>query len=320
MVAITGPTQSQVVSGTVTITASASAGLSGVQFEVDGTAIGSPVSVPFQRSLDTVTLANGSHSLTAIAYDNSGRNAMSAAVLISVANAPPQNANPPVVSFVAPAPNQTVGGNLSATVSAAADAGVARVRFTVDGIVLNPELTAAPFTASLDTSNLSNGTHTLAATAQDAIGQSTTATLMIVVANSASPVPAYCPGPATNAFTGCYYSDTPNFFQKLDLVRTDAVINFNWNQNSPDPSVSRTYFSAKWAGTFAFNSGTYVFTATADDGVRVWVDGQLLIDYWSDEAATTYNGSIQLTAGSHLIEMTYFQSGGAAIAQLSWRQ
>jgi len=63
----------------------------------------------------------------------------------------------------------------------------------------------------------------------------------------------------------------------------------------------------------------YTFYTTTDDGVRLWVNGQLLIDHWSPQSPTTWSGSITLQA-HHLysIEMDYFQAGGGAIAQLAW--
>jgi hypothetical protein len=63
----------------------------------------------------------------------------------------------------------------------------------------------------------------------------------------------------------------------------------------------------------------YTFYTTTDDGVRLWVNGQLIIDHWAAQSPTTWIGSITLQA-HHLysIEMDYFQAGGGAIAQLAW--
>ena len=73
------------------------------------------------------------------------------------------------------------------------------------------------------------------------------------------------------------------------LVRMDTNINFNWGTGSPDPSISADNFTVRWTGSVQpqFNE-TYTFYTTTDDGVRLWVNGQLLIDEWVDQSATTY--------------------------------
>jgi hypothetical protein len=76
----------------------------------------------------------------------------------------------------------------------------------------------------------------------------------------------------------------------------------------------------RWTGMVQplFNE-TYTFYTTTDDGVRLWVNGQLLIDHWVPQSPTTWSASIPLQAQLfYSIEMDYFQAGGGAVAQLSW--
>jgi PA14 domain/Chitobiase/beta-hexosaminidase C-terminal domain len=104
------------------------------------------------------------------------------------------------------------------------------------------------------------------------------------------------------------------------LVRTDATINFNWNTNSPDPSIPTTDYTVRWTGLLlpVFNE-TYTFFTTTDDGVRLWINGQLLIDHWVPQSPTTWGGSIALQAGQmYTVDMEYFQQGGGAEAYLFW--
>lgn len=104
------------------------------------------------------------------------------------------------------------------------------------------------------------------------------------------------------------------------LVRTDAVVNFNWNTVSPDPGIPTTDYTVRWTGMVQpqFNE-TYTFSTTTDDGVRLWVNGQLLIDEWVDQAPTTWSGSIALQAQQYYnIQMDYYQNQGGAVASLSW--
>ena len=69
----------------------------------------------------------------------------------------------------------------------------------------------------------------------------------------------------------------------------------------------------------AFVTGTYVLTARADDGVRVWVDGDLVINAWRDQSATTYTANRQLS-GEHAVVVEYYENGGQAVAQFGWEQ
>lgn len=127
-----------------------------------------------------------------------------------------------------------------------------------------------------------------------------------------------CPAPKTNAFTGCYYEGLG--FNKLILSRTDTAIDFTWNDGSPDPTVPKDNFSAKWEGSFYFNQGNYTFTVTADDGVRLYLDNQLVIDQWKDQPATTNSVSRSFPAGNHNVRMEYYEAAGGAVAKLGWKQ
>jgi hypothetical protein len=76
----------------------------------------------------------------------------------------------------------------------------------------------------------------------------------------------------------------------------------------------------RWTGTFNFAAGSTTFTATADDGVRVWVDANPIIDAWIDQSPTTYTASRTLTAGAHTVAVEYYEHDGGAVAQVSWPQ
>ena len=66
-----------------------------------------------------------------------------------------------------------------------------------------------------------------------------------------------------------------------------------------------------------FEAGTYAFTVTADDGVRLFGDGQLVIDRWVDQSVSTYTVSLALTAGQHTVVMEYYENAWDAVAKLS---
>ena len=79
-------------------------------------------------------------------------------------------------------------------------------------------------------------------------------------------------------------------------------------------------FCVRWTGLVkAEKSGTHTFIAETDDGVRVWVNGQKLVDQWVDQGATEHKGELKLEAGkSYDLVMEYFENSGDAVAKLSW--
>ncbi len=121
-----------------------------------------------------------------------------------------------------------------------------------------------------------------------------------------------------NGLTGQYYDNID--FTNLATTRTDSAIDFNWGNGSPSNNIGSDTFSARWTGQIEPRySETYTFNTTSDDGVRLWVNGQLIIDKFKDQAPTEYGGSITLNAGQKYdIRMDYYEKGGGAVAQLKW--
>lgn len=102
------------------------------------------------------------------------------------------------------------------------------------------------------------------------------------------------------------------------LVRQDAAVNFDWGAGSPGSQVFSDNFSAQWTQTAALAAGTYRFTATADDGMRVWVDNVKIIDSWIDGPARTIVADVFLGAGNHTVVVQYYEAGGVATAKMSY--
>ena len=96
------------------------------------------------------------------------------------------------------------------------------------------------------------------------------------------------------------------------LTRWDPVLKFNWGWGSPAWEVPPDNFSAQWTRTFYMQGGTWRVTTTADDGVRVFVDGTPVIDEWKVSAATTYIRDIVLRTGYHTVTVQYFEAEGVA--------
>jgi hypothetical protein len=107
---------------------------------------------------------------------------------------PPPDTTAPSVSLTAPAAAATVSGTVSVTAAATDDVGVAGVRFLVDGVAVGTEDTAAPYAHAWATTALADGTHTLAATARDAAGNTrTTASVTVTVKNATTVAPGTAP-------------------------------------------------------------------------------------------------------------------------------
>ena len=128
--------------------------------------------------------------------------------------------------------------------------------------------------------------------------------------------------PTNNATgTGLYgeYFDRKNLTRRR-LSRTDATVNFDWGSGSPHPLIGTSTFSVRWTGWVqAPSTGTYTFYTLSDDGVRLWVNGQLIINNWTCHAATEDNGSIALSGDKKYdIKLEFYENTGAAVIKLSW--
>jgi outer membrane protein OmpA-like peptidoglycan-associated protein len=115
------------------------------------------------------------------------------------------------------------------------------------------------------------------------------------------------------------YFDGPNFERRV-MTRTDAQVNFNWNWEAPGPGVPREYFSVRWTGKlYAPTSGTYRFSATVDDGVRVWVNGKKVIDEWRKQDDSNFVGEISLNGRQFYdLRIEYYNDWKGSIISVYW--
>jgi len=115
---------------------------------------------------------------------------------------------------------------------------------------------------------------------------------------------------------GEYYNNE-NLAGAPIVLRNDAVLDFDWGQGAPDPWLPADYFSARWTREADFAAGAYRFRLRADDGVRLWIDGNIVMDEWHS-ANTTYEQQVTLSAGRHALRVEYFDLGGGAVVALNW--
>jgi hypothetical protein len=133
----------------------------------------------------------------------------------------------------------------------------------------------------------------------------------------AVPTPTPPPNSGTG-LTGEYYNNAN--LTALVLTRLDPTINFNWGSGSPNAAIGSNTFSARWTGQVeAVYSETYTFYTTSDDGVRLWVNNQPIINNWTNHGPTENSGTIALAAGQrYAIRLEYYENTGGAVITLSW--
>jgi hypothetical protein len=135
--------------------------------------------------------------------------------------------------------------------------------------------------------------------------------------------PGCIQGVSPRNWKGEYFGNT-NLTGGPLMVRYDGdeFLNFDWVTGSPDIScgLGTDNFSVRWTRSVYFDGGVYRFTVTSDDGFRLYVDGALKLQKWFDQGATTYTVDVPLPGGDHDIKLEYYENGGYAVAQLSWKQ
>lgn len=116
------------------------------------------------------------------------------------------------------------------------------------------------------------------------------------------------------------YYDNPTF-QGTPKTRIDKGINFEPKNQAPDPFLPKSPLSIRWTGELVPSvSGEYVFSFTSDDGCKLYIDDQLIIDDWNVHSARTEKASMKLEKGKkYQLKAEYFDNGGDAIARLHWR-
>jgi hypothetical protein len=114
------------------------------------------------------------------------------------------------------------------------------------------------------------------------------------------------------------------YFARRDLtgtvgfVRSDPVIDFHWKTGSPGSPLGSDNFSVRWTGDAIFEAGTYRFKIMVDDGARLYVDNQLLINAWEDGSVRERAADVSLARGSHRIRLEYYERTRDAAVQLTW--
>lgn len=133
----------------------------------------------------------------------------------------------------------------------------------------------------------------------------------------------FCPsGTPRGGLPGDYYNNMNLSGTAID-TRVDGPVNFNWTDGAPGvPGVGANQFSVDWNGYIrATETGNYRFQTVSDDGVRLWVDNQQVINNWTDHAVQTNTSAVvSLTAGEvYPIRLQFYENGGQAEIRLRWQ-
>jgi hypothetical protein len=128
--------------------------------------------------------------------------------------------------------------------------------------------------------------------------------------------PAPLPG-----LTGQYFNDSGGtHLGTVVLTRTDNNVNFAWT-GSPGTGVNSDNFSVRWTGFVqAPVAGSFRFSTQSNDGIRLWINGQLVINNWTNHSVTTDTSApITLAAGvKYSLVLEYYDRTGTATAKLQW--
>ena len=251
-VAVTAPLAGATVSGiaVVDVMADDNVGVVKVDLYIDGVYFVTDTSAPYSFAWDTTALANGSHTLHAVASDAANNSASTAPITVTVSNAP-ADTTAPVVSITAPAAGASVSGTTAVTATATDNVGVTKVEFYVDGLLKATD-TTAPYAFSWNTTTSSNGAHVLQAAASDAAGNVANSAITVTVANNANRPPVA----VNDAFSAPYRPKPSYTAQVFAVLANDSDADGNLN-----PASVTIVKSPNRGGTVKVNTnGTVSYT------------------------------------------------------------
>ncbi len=128
-----------------------------------------------------------------------------------------------------------------------------------------------------------------------------------------TPSPGY-PDWRGEYFNNRYLQSPPTY------ARNDTAIDFDWGSRSPAPGIGNTNYSVRWTRNVDFSSGTYRFYARADDGVRVYIDGNRIIDEWYESSGNVTHSADRYVSGNTEVRVEYFQATGNAFIYFWWER
>ncbi len=337
-VSIASPATNTTISGTVSVTASATdnVGVSKVEFYLNGVLKTTDTSTPYLYSLSSSTLATGTYTLMAKAYDAAGNVGQSSDVSVTVVN----DTTAPTVSLTAPANNATVSGATTITASASDNVGVSKVEFYRNGVLLTAT-NVAPYSYSWSTTTVANGGYTLTAKAYDNtgnVGQS--ANVLVTVNNPVADTTAptvNLTAPANNATISGTVSVSADasdnvavskveFYVNSVLAATDTVAPFTYGwdttkvANGSYSVMAKAYDSVGNVGQSVYVNAAVNNSATLPTGTLTAVFGNAAGSSYPNTVADTFlniNTNVNAT-GTSLNTYTWPAGKPANAILMAW--
>lgn len=124
------------------------------------------------------------------------------------------------------------------------------------------------------------------------------------------------PSMAADSTWQAKYWNNKNLSGDPVIVREENNIDHDWGQGAPG-GITSDQFSARWKKTINFAEGSYRFDATMDDGMRIYLDGNLILDSWTDSQVHAVSATVNISGGDHVVKVEYYDAGGAAVAKLT---
>lgn len=194
------------------------------------------------------------------------------------------------------------------------------IRIWIDGqVVLDALDFVGRQTPSVDVP-LTQGTHEIRV---DYVEQTQLAFIKLNISRVGSlppqPPPPSPPGAGFNngPWTVEFFANT-NFAGAAASRTVVCCLRFDWNGAPPAPGVPGTFFSARFSQMRYFPSGVYQLVARVDDGIRIYLDGNLIMNEFREQSARTFTANVNLGAGNHSLVVEYVQYGGASNVSLYW--
>ena len=123
--------------------------------------------------------------------------------------------------------------------------------------------------------------------------------------------------PLLSSFTAKYFNNM-YLTGEPTLIRTDSEVNFSWEYGSPDTKINNDSFSAIWTATINASEGNYLISLNHDDGMKVYIDNNLIHNHWVNKSPSDEFITLHLDAGTHSLRIEYYEylNGATAIFNL----
>ena len=289
-VKIMEPADGSTVNQTLTISVNATdnVGVTKVAIAIDGVVVSNLTSAPYNLSWDTLTVPDGAHVINATGYDSAGNKGYDQISVIVKNHLPDKT--PPIVNITYPAENSKVSGEIIITVDARDDVSVANVSVRIDATPIGFDNTP-PYEFPWNTTLISDGVHTINATAVDTSNNTGYDEIFVLVLNTPD-------NPPTVEFVYPKDGDAVSGTITLEANATDdkgiTYVEFFQDGKSIGKSSTPPY-QIPWDTTTVKN-GSHILNVTAYDTVGqnasaeivVYVYNVIVPDRTPPQVAITY--------------------------------